>query len=463
MEQVAADGVAKTVRMYAMLEDIVSMDENGNLQYDYTECDTRIDYLLSKGFNLLLSYNFIPKCIAIDPDEGTSNAKKKLRYKNKTICASPPRDYALWEEICYQFTRHIVERYGEEQVSKWYLQCFNEPDIGAYFMKYETDPFVRVGEYLKLYRGFSNAICRVSKKLKAGGPAMAHNPVFLMEFLRLVKAEGLKFDYFCGHSYGTMPQALNDGTGRLHPLNNVKKIDAYFRVLKAMGMENTELVIDEWGACTCGFHNREECEDLMFREDSRFAAYFAKLINSLVYGALNVSVLMICLSGQHEMETDFSGFRGFFTLNGFKKPIYNAYALAGKLHENVLASRNPEANVEILPTADDRGNISVLLSYASENFDRDLPDLAETLVFEGLQGDYKVNLWRIDERHTNPYTKMLREGMQENALTDGQIAALKEEGCLKPEAYTVSANGSAAVEVRCTNNACLLVHLEKIS
>ena len=67
LDQVAADGVAKTVRMYAMLEDIVSMDENGNLQYDYTECDKRIDYLLFKGFNLLLSYNYIPKCIAIDP------------------------------------------------------------------------------------------------------------------------------------------------------------------------------------------------------------------------------------------------------------------------------------------------------------------------------------------------------------------------------------------------------------
>ena len=461
LDQVAADGVAKTVRMYAMLEDIVSMDAQGNLQYDYTECDARMDCMLSKGFNLLLSYNFVPKCIAIDPDEGTSNAKNKLRYKGKTICASPPRNYALWEEICYQFTKHIVERYGEEQVSKWYLQCFNEPDIGAYFMKNETDPQIRVGEYLKLYRGFANSVRRVSEKLKAGGPAMAHNPIFLMEFLRAVKSENLKFDYFCGHSYGTTPQFLNDGTGHFHVLNNIKKIEFYYRILKAFGMEETEIVIDEWGASTHGFFNREECEQLMFREDSRFAAYFGKLVTRLVFGNIPVSKLMICLSGQHEMVTDFSGFRGFFTLNGFKKPIYNAYVLAAKLHENILDSENPVANMEILPTADDRGNVSIMMSYASEYYDRQLPDLAETLLVDGLQGEYTVTLWKIDQTHTNPYTKMLREGMQEDALTAAQIAILKEEGYLKPVSYDITANGSATIEVACTNDACLLVELTR--
>ena len=337
LDQVAADGVAKTVRMYAMLEDIVSMDEKGNLQYDYTECDARIDYLLSKGFNLLLSYNFIPKCIAIDPDEGTSNAKKKLRYKNKTICASPPKDYAPWDEICYEFTRHIVDRYGEEEVSKWYLQCFNEPDITAFFMKYEPDPMVRVGEYLKLYRGFSKGIRRVSEKLKAGGPAMAHNGVFLVEFLKAVKAENLKMDYFCGHSYGTTPKNLNDGSGRFHVLNNLKKIEFYYRLLKTSGMEDMPIVIDEWGASTHGFFNREECPMLMLREDSRFAAYFGNLITSLAFGSLPVSMLMIhnpmtlAIGDKSEME------KAIDMLEAVKDSIINAYEIKTGLSRAKLA------------------------------------------------------------------------------------------------------------------------------
>ena len=200
---------------------------------------------------------------------------------------------------------------------------------------------------------------------------------------------------------------------------------------------------------------------LMLREDSRFAAYFGKLITSLTFGSLPVSMLMICLSGQHEMEVDFSGFRGFFTLNGIKKPIYNAYVLGGKLHDHILACENPVANVEILPTADDHGNVSVLLSYASEYYDRQLPDLAQTLIFEGLQGEYTVTLWCIDQTHTNPYTMMLREEMVEDALTAEQIAKLKDEGCLKPVSYDLATDDSATVDVTCSNNACLLVELRK--
>ena len=64
LNEIAKDKVAGTVRMYAMLEDIVTMDENGKLVYDYTLNDQRMDYMIDKGFNLLVSYNFIPKCIA---------------------------------------------------------------------------------------------------------------------------------------------------------------------------------------------------------------------------------------------------------------------------------------------------------------------------------------------------------------------------------------------------------------
>ena len=50
LNRVAEDKVAKTVRMYAMLEDIVTMDENGNLKYDFTLNDTRMDYMIKELF-----------------------------------------------------------------------------------------------------------------------------------------------------------------------------------------------------------------------------------------------------------------------------------------------------------------------------------------------------------------------------------------------------------------------------
>jgi hypothetical protein len=121
--------------------------------------------------------------------------------------------------------------------------------------------------------------------------------------------------------------------------NNIKIIEGQFRVLRDMGIK-TEMIFDEWGASTSGFYNREECPALMMREDSSFAAYYGKLLTRLSNHIVPVSKLMICLSGQHEMVTDFSGFRNFFTLNGIKKPIYNAYVLGAKLYDNLLQNEN---------------------------------------------------------------------------------------------------------------------------
>ena len=64
LDRVGADKAAQTVRMYTMFEDIVTMDEEGKLCYDFRVTDLRLDYMVEKGFHVLLSYNFIPDCIA---------------------------------------------------------------------------------------------------------------------------------------------------------------------------------------------------------------------------------------------------------------------------------------------------------------------------------------------------------------------------------------------------------------
>ena len=53
LDKMSEDKTIKTVRIYTMLEDIVYMDEDGNLQYDFRVSDLRIDYLLEKGYNLI--------------------------------------------------------------------------------------------------------------------------------------------------------------------------------------------------------------------------------------------------------------------------------------------------------------------------------------------------------------------------------------------------------------------------
>lgn len=456
LNRVAEDKAAHLVRMYAMLEDIVTMDDEGKLHYDFTLNDQRLDYMLSKGFRILLDYNFIPACIAEKPDVQSCVSKNKTRYKGKMIITSEPRDYALWEEICYQYTKHIVERYGEDTVAGWYLQCFNEPDIPAFFLSDmpETDEneVIRCRAYCRLYAGFSNGIRKASTKLCIGGPTLAHREDFLEEFLNYVRDKGLQLDYVCVHSYGPSPAEINEGAF-IATANNIRNIETKRAVIDRV-FPGMELIVDEWGAATAGFYNRDECPTLMFRESEVLAAFFGKLVTELVEKDENLSALLICLSGQHEMTEDFSGFRNLFTLNGIAKPIYNAYRLMSRLGQEQMKAETNSDNLKVLATATGE-KYAVLLTYASEHFDEELPVLEEKINLHGIGGEKRVTVYRIDADHLNPYGVYLKRGFTKD-LTPEQLELLKEEGNLKP-AQQLTTTGEITLTI--PNNSFILLEI----
>lgn len=431
LDKVASDKVAKTVRMYAMLEDIVTQNEKGELCYDFTLNDLRLDYMLSKGFRIFLSYNFLPPCISSDTEEKSTVCKQKTRYKGKYILTAPPKDYGLWEEICKKYTEHIVERYGIDEVSKWQLQCYNEPDIGAFFMNGATVS-ERCEEYCKIYDSFASGVTAVSDKIAIGGPALASEYEFFEGFLDHVKKNGVKLDFICFHSYGTTPRLLNNGTQKICVANHLTKIRDIIQMSHDRGLGTLPLIIDEWGAVTAGYYNGENCPELMFRETPAFASYFVKLFTMLDALDFPIEKIMICLSGQHEMVTDFSGFRNFFTLNFYQKPIYNAYVLAAKLGENKLALDRSEISkdVSIYPTVSDDGKISVLMAYASPFFDEIAP-LDLTLKLKNAE-NYTAELTVIDEHHANAINAYRRLGCPDTP-TDSERAEIAAAGELESE------------------------------
>lgn len=460
LDRISADQAIKTVRIYAMLEDIVYIDGDGRLSYDFRLSDLRLDYLVEKGFDLLLAYAGMPDCIAASVHNKTSVSKNKTRYKGKMWNSAPPKDYALWEEVCYTYTRHIVERYGIERVSSWRMQCFNEPDIPHFFLsEYPNDSEsavkYRLPLYCKMYEAFVRGIRRVSEKIKLGGPALAGHHSFLGGFLDFVKEKGLGLDFISLHNYGTSPASLNDGTMPYTVQNNMTRHKDYVATVREHGFGHIPILVDEWGMACSGFYNREECPLLIARETEVFSAYFAKLIHAFTYSDYKMEMLCLCLSGQHEMTEDFSGFRNFFTLNFIAKPIYNAYILAYKLHESVLSSEQEE-NRFVLPTRAEDGAYAVMISYSSENFEENIPSVEEQVVFtENIVGR-RVTVWCIDKSTTNPYRAWQREGEPE--IGDSMIKQLRDEGRMKPVSSFVAKESS--VKIGLSPNATFLITVE---
>jgi len=466
LDKAAADHVADTVRMYAMLEDIVTMDENGKLCYDFTENDVRMDYMLSRGYNLLISYNFIPKCISDNPVMSNTEVNVSTRYKGKMLVTMPPKDWGLWEEICYEYTKHIVERYGLDTVKNFYLQCFNEPDVRGFFMKpLGTGPEAtekRCEEYMKMYTAFEHGTRRVSDKLKIGGPTAASRHIFDL-FLKYTSEHHLKVDYACAHSYGTNPQRINDGLCDIGVENNMKIMKGYIDTIHTYYPEGLEFVMDEWGASGAGFCNLNDCPKLIFRENEIFSAFYGRLITKCTMENIELSKLMICLSGSHQPHQlenhfpEFNGFRSYMTEHYITKPIYNAYVLARHLKETVCESESDNENLLVFPTTDGT-DYDILLTYASADFKEDLPPITDTLKLP-LSGNYRVTKWCIDRDHINPYRMWQKENMAAFPTAE-QIKTLRAEGNLRP-LETVTVTGDTEIPFTMSCNGLMLIEIVK--
>ena len=465
LDRVSADRVADTVRIYTMMEDIYTLDADGKLHEDYALTDLRLDYLIDRGFDVLLSYGFLPPFMTADATLTSSVSKGKTRYKGKMITTSRCTDFEMWGEICYRYTKHLLERYGIERLKKWRFQCYNEPDIGMFFRGdlggTTADCDERLQDYCKLYRAFEEGVTRACQDIRIGGPALAVHDRFLDGFLQYTKGNGIRIDFVSFHTYGRgIGNRLKDGTAHFHAENtlilhnkHVSVIEKYYR------RDEIELLCDEWGMAAGGFCNIDDYPEFIIRETSAFAAYMGKMIDAYIRNDVWCDMLSICLSGQHEMVKDFTGFRNFFTLHGIAKPIYNAFILMRKVRTTLIDGTSGNTNLAVLPTKDENG-VSVLLAYASEHFDKVLPVLRDTVHIEGVTGAKHIRIWCIDERHINPYMLAVRNNWGDT-FTDEQIALLKEEGTLKVlEECDVSADGALDIPVTLYDNALCMIEVE---
>lgn len=428
LDNVAKDGIAECVRLYAMLEDIVSKDGDGKLVYDFSLTDKRLDYMVSRGFDLLICFVFTPMCIASDK----LCVSKFLRYKGKRINTSTPCDYGSWEDICREYTRHLLERYGKKRLSRWYFHCWNEPDLELFWMTGCEDADVRVKEYCKLYDAFARGVRSVSVDVKIGGPSIGHRKEFLTAFLRHIKATEddipRKFDFLSIHTYGSSPHDA-EKTNLLTPESLLQLYAEYRSIADGEGFPGIEIVNDEWGVCSHGFYNEDEFKCLAFRNTERFSAYYFAMIDLYIKNNVDISKMMICLSGQHGLKKDFEGYRSFFTLSGYKKPIYNAYAAAAMLGDTLIECEH-DSSLGVIPTKDTDGNIVTALYYTDPRLSFTPENKLVRLKIYLPEGKYRSVHYRIDRDNCNSYSEWCKCGRpqcadqseRERVMSAGELA-----------------------------------------
>ena len=111
------------VRFHAIFHDEVGLyneDAQGKPFYNFSYVDQIYDGLRAAGIRPFVELSFMPRKLA------ASDQPHAFWYQPRV---SPPKDYAKWDDMVYHFTAHLVERYGIEEVSQWYFEVWNEPNI----------------------------------------------------------------------------------------------------------------------------------------------------------------------------------------------------------------------------------------------------------------------------------------------------------------------------------------------
>ena len=156
-------------------------DAAGKPVYDWTITDRIFDTYLKAGAKPFAEIGFMPEALSSKPEPyhptwipGAANKEYSIGW------SYPPKDYAKWGELVYQWVRHCVDKYGKDEVASWYWEVWNEPDISYWHGTPE--------EYDKLYDYAATAVKRALPEAKVGGPAStgpagAKAGAFLRQFL----------------------------------------------------------------------------------------------------------------------------------------------------------------------------------------------------------------------------------------------------------------------------------------
>jgi xylan 1,4-beta-xylosidase len=186
---------------------IYAEDDNGNAIYSFEIIDKIYDNYVENNCIPIIELGFMPLDLVSDSNDLISDWQmgrdvgREVYELNKWKL--PPKDYQKWQQLVETFANHLYQRYGE-QVENWYFEVWNEPNLTNYWLG-------SIEDYCKLYDHSVEAIKRVNKNFKIGGPATSDNGLeFLRKFLEHVTSGrnyvtnqiGTTIDFISFHTKG---------------------------------------------------------------------------------------------------------------------------------------------------------------------------------------------------------------------------------------------------------------------
>ncbi len=423
------------VRFHGILDDEVGLVAGGTSlfynkphaersPYNFSYVDQIYDALLAQGVRPFVELDFMPKALAANPDMLHS-----FWYHPNV---SPPGSYAAWDRLIRALARHLIARYGIDEVAQWYFEVWNEPNLDFW------GGAPRRQSYFKLYDHTARDLKTVSPRLRVGGPATAQ-AAWVDAFLAHVARVGSPIDFVSTHVYA------NDSSENI--LGTDEEIGRRTMVCRAVGKVRGEiersayprlpLIMSEFNA---SYANEPDVTD---------TPYMGPWMASTIAQCDGLSQAMSYWTFSDVFEeggvvrTPFYGGFGLIAEDDIPKAAFNAFSLLHKLGNTRLDAAARSA----LITRTSAGDLAIALwNYAPPDGTgpRYKPPPATRslrtfdISFQGVAPAATGMLWRVDDGHGNvleAYDAMGRPAWP----TPSQITMLRRAGRLsKPERFTLN-------------------------
>jgi xylan 1,4-beta-xylosidase len=449
----------------------VYTEKNGHPVYDWRIVDGIIDTYRARGLHPYLEIGFMPEALSAAPTGVPYRRAWKPGNDYKGITAGwsyPPKDYAKWGELVYQWTRHNVARYGRAEVERWYFEVWNEANLDFYW---SSDPQA----FYRMHDVAIDAVRRALPTARVGGPDVAGDGgAFMDGFLRHLTTGrnfatgkiGTPTDFVSFHAKG-QPSVV-DGHVRMGIANQLQTADAGFAKIAAIpALAHTPIVIgenDPEGCAACpGPANA-------YRNGPLYASYTAASYARLWELARRRGVTLTgALSWSYTFvgQPWFAGYRQLAS-NGVDLAVLNVFRLFAKLGDQQLAATSDgevaldaivrdgvrgAPDVGALATRTQSGQLAILL-WNYHDDDVPGPAAAVHVALGGVRATH-ARLWRVDATHANAFEAWQALGSPARPTPD-QIARLKAAARLVPERVVVTAG---AIDVTIPRQGVVLVEV----
>ena len=367
------------VRFHNILHDEVGVydeDEQGRPEYNFSYVDQIYDGLLQNGVRPFVEISFMPKKLALRED---------IHPFWYHPIVSPPKSYEKWDDLIRALGRHLVERYGIDEVASWYFEVWNEPNIDFW----TGEP--KEATYYELYDHTARALKSVNPRLRVGGPSTS-SAHWIDSFLHHVASENIPIDFISSHGYADDTVEDLFGTKQDIPMDQ-RVCAAIKKVRDQIGRSprpSLPLMWTEWNVPSFG--------PLQARDTPYVGAALADDIRQCdgLVDMMSFWTFSDVFEEGGPKREPFDGGFGLIAMGGIKKPSYVAFALLHRLGDE----RIPQSASNVLVTRRQDGTLAIA-AWNLVDPDKTGSAISITFKFGGLTGQHSARLTRADSDHGN--------------------------------------------------------------